>query len=348
MEQQPRHSIFRKMAACHKPVRVQMELTRQCNLDCVHCMVGAGMEEEPGLSGDEFRRLLRQLSAAGTFHLNLTGGEPFIRPDAAELIQAVFDEGFLLTLQTNGTLMQERHVELLKSHARQVRQIGISLYSAGPAAHDAVTRTPGSHEGAVSAILALRDAGLPVVAVMALTSVNADEYDGVERFCREHGLMFQFNTLITPRDDGGVSPLALRLDADRLCRLPKPWETFMDDLPLELGDLGPDRPLSAWCSMGATSCYITAAGDVRPCSTVNIPAGNVKSQSFEEIWLHGEIFEKIRAFRLKDFQCFECEHFPVCHPCPGLAFMEHGSFTAPAKEICRINSVFIGGKGDMR
>ena len=345
MIQVEHRDIFRKMAAHQCPARVQIETTRQCNLNCTHCMIihSAGAATAQALSFDEFESLLRQLREAGTFHINLTGGEVLVRPDAMRLLEAAFRERFLVTLQTNGTLLEPGHVSLLARHARQVRQVGISLYAMDPDVHDAVTRSPGSHAGALRAIHLLRGAGLPVVAVLTLTRTNAGEFDAVERFAAGHGLMFQFNTLIAPRDDGGSEPTRLRLDESLLCRLPQPWETFMDEerQRLDASEMQADSPLSAWCSMGATACYITATGDVRPCSVVNISAGNVRNTPFREIWDHGAIFQKLRAFRLGEFQCHACEHFPLCHPCPGLAYLEHGDFRVPAKEICRINSVFF-------
>lgn len=345
LKTETRHKIFRKMAARCQPVRVQMEFTRACNLDCVHCMVRHGREDTARqLSADEIKDLLGQFRSAGVIHLNVTGGEPFLRPDAADILQAVFDTGFMLTLQTNGTRLTPAHVSLLQRNAKRVRQAGLSLYAMNPDTHDAVTRTPGSHVRTLGAIRALRAAGLPVVAVMPITTINESEFPAVERFCADNGLMFQYNTLIVPRDDGGRTPLDYRLDAAALCRLPRPWETFMDDYnPTSPGDLDAGKSIEAWCSMGSSSCYITADGIVRPCSMVNEPAGSIREQPFGQIWRDSEIFQRIRAFRLEDFECFHCARFPRCHPCPGLAFLEHGSFTAPAREICRINDVFMDG-----
>jgi radical SAM protein with 4Fe4S-binding SPASM domain len=344
MRQESRKTLFRRMAGAHTPVRVQIEATRRCNLNCAHCMVinSAGQAGAPGLSLERFTHLLDELRRSGAFHINLTGGEPLCRPDATDMIRAVLDAGFLLTLQTNGTLLEAAHADMLAHSANRVRQVGVSLYSMDPAVHDAVTRTPGSHERTLRAISLLKSRGLPVVVVTALTRLNAASFEQVESFCRGNGLMFQYNTLITPQDDGGRAPLDLRLDDRLLCRLPKPWETFMDEdrMPAS-GELTPDSPLSSWCSMGATACYITASGDVRPCSVVSAPAGNLNQQSFEHIWAHSPLFKKLRAFKLSDFECFGCEHFPKCHPCPGLAFLEHGEFTAPPREVCRINSVFF-------
>jgi radical SAM protein with 4Fe4S-binding SPASM domain len=344
MKQEPRKLLFRRMAQRHMPARVQIETTRQCNLNCAHCMVvnSLGQAGAPGLSLERFAELLDELRRAGTFHINLTGGEPLCRPDALDMLGIALNAGFLLTLQTNGTLLENAHVDLLCERANRVRQVGVSLYSMDPAVHDSVTRTPGSHKRTLRAIHMLRRAGLPVVVVTALTRLNAHSFHDVESFCTGNGLMFQYNTLITPQDDGGRSPLDLRLQERLLCRLPRPWETFMDeDRAPAPGDLGPDSPLSSWCSMGATACYITATGDVRPCSVVNTPAGNLLHQSFEQIWTRSELFQKLRAYKLSDFECFQCEHFPTCHPCPGLAFLEHGEFTVPAREVCRINSVFF-------
>lgn len=341
MKQLERHIIFKRMAECNFPLRAQIEITRRCNLDCVHCMVkDIGIPASDELTLPEMKKLLSELAEAGVFHINITGGEPLARADSLEILGAIFEKNFYLTLQTNGVLLKDEHYELLKRRRKNIRQIGLSLYGTNPETHEKVTGVPGSHAATVDAILRLRADSHMVVVMTILSKINHAEFTSVENFCKEHDVMFQYNTMITPRDDGDTSALGLRLDADCLCALPKPWDAFLDTLTPGSEPLTPERPLSDWCSMASTTCYITANGDVRPCSIVTQPAGNVRALPFTEIWRESEFLNKIRSLQLKDFECCGCPQMPECHPCPGVAALENGGLTAIPKEICRINSVF--------
>jgi radical SAM protein with 4Fe4S-binding SPASM domain len=342
LRQLPREKLFRDLTGLCRPLRAQIELTRRCNLDCVHCSVkDAGAETDEWFTQDRFRMLLRELAGLGVFHVNITGGEPFARPDAAEMLKIVFDENFYLSLQTNGTLLRDEDFELLEGNAKRIRQIGVSLYGTKPPAHEAITRVPGSHALTTSAILRLKAAGLRVVATSVITNINYREFFDLDEFCRANDIALLFSTLITKRENGDGHPLTMRLDDEMLCSLPKPWETFIDDAPGSLAAPdGPDRPVSSWCSMGTTSFHITAWGEVRPCSIVRLPAGSLRNSSMADIWFNSELFARMRSMRAGDLECFGCESFPSCRPCPGIALMEHGSLEARPRELCRINSVF--------
>lgn len=347
MKQAARQEIFKKMALKNLPAHVRLELTRDCNLECVHCMVKHGEKQRGGLLAiPELRSLLSELSALGCFHVNVTGGEPFSRPDALEAISTIFEHDFFLTLQTNGTLLEPDALKLLKKNSKKVRQIGVSLYGVREDVHEYVTGVPGSHAAALEAIMKLSSLKLPVVVVSVMSALNHEEFHALESFCARKGLMFQFNTVIVPRDDGNEAPTRLRLEDKFLCRLPRPWETDWEENSTEAGELGPGQPLAAWCGMGQTTCYITSWGDVRPCSTVNLPAGNLRESSFTDIWNNSPVFKQIRSFRMDQFECFHCEQFSKCRPCPGLAFLEQGSFTEAPREICRITSVFKKKDGE--
>jgi len=347
MKQLTRQDVLNKFSDAKCPTSVRIELTRACNLDCVHCIVSGGSPAaRPELATDEILHLLDEISEAGAFHINITGGEPACRGDFLEILAAAFDRNFFVTLQTNGTLLTDEVFELLEANKKNIRQVGISLYGTQAGSHEIITRTPGSFELSLASAIRLKKAGLTVVIVSLMTKLNSNQFESLDALCKEHGFNFQFNTVITPRDNGDRSPCDLRLDESALVKLPKPWETFMDDHISDSSQIFPGAPLSSWCSMGCTLCYITSSGDVRPCSVITTPAGNIRESSFADIWRNASFLKEIRDLKVSDFECSSCSRFPRCRPCPGLAHLEHGSLTASPKEVCRIFSAFTDKDGE--
>jgi AdoMet-dependent heme synthase len=88
------------------------------------------------------------------------------------------------------------------------------------------------------------------------------------------------------------------------------------------------------CSAGHTYCYISPYGDVYPCVQFPLPCGNVRSQTFLEIWQQSKSMNEVRSIRLRDLPtCSACVHVEGCTRCPGLAFME-GSMRGPSSLDC--------------
>jgi AdoMet-dependent heme synthase len=115
---------------------VAWEMTRACNLACVHCRAGACAEPEPDqLSFEEGKALIDGIAKVGKPILIMTGGEPLIRTDFFDLARYAIKAGLRAVLATNGVLVDQ-------ATAREVASIGIprvSISLDGPTAefHDA-------------------------------------------------------------------------------------------------------------------------------------------------------------------------------------------------------------------
>lgn len=143
------------------PLSVPFVLTYRCNGRCTYC----GSPSRP--AGDEMSprqtaAVLQQVLDAGAERIGLTGGEPLLREDLGELIAVAREAGALVTVNTNGLLVEHRLDAL-----RDVSLLLVSLD--GPSSHHDRLRGLGSFEGAVQGIRAARSAGIPVGIVCTLT-----------------------------------------------------------------------------------------------------------------------------------------------------------------------------------
>lgn len=349
MIRRKRTVLFRELSQKSFPVRIQIEITRKCNLRCVHCVLDPGAVPAGELEPADYRRLLPQMREAGVFTLNLTGGELFTHPRIDEILGIILDSDFYVTLQTNGVLLKERHVKTLVSAGPKVRCVALSLYGAAPATHDAVTRSRGSHAKTLRTVRRLADAGINTEVSTLLMTLNHHEFGEIRNLCADLGVGHQFYSLIIPREGGDPGPLEYRMSEEMLRKLPRPWETFAADIgELDPADFTPEKSLDQWCTMGRTNGFITSVGNVLPCSIVNMTAGNVREKSFAEIWRESDVMSKLRSLKIGDFACSECGHFPKCRPCPGLGLYEHGDIFAAPAEVCRIAKIFLGEGGKVR
>jgi len=336
--------LVRLLARKNVPVKLRLELTRRCNLRCVHCKVVCDPEPRDELSPSEIREILPQLKKAGTFQLNLTGGEPFARPDIIEVLEVIFGFDFLINIQTNATLLEREHIELLKRNRDRIVRVGVSVYGGSPETHEAVTRVPGSFKKTIDTMLALIDAGVETAAFCLLMAENAGRHRETHEFLKSKNIFHQFSALMIAREDGCFAPLEHRVDDDILATLPIEWDKFLNPDPQSAPDgYPPETPISEWCIAGRMP-NILPNGDVVPCSVIRTPVGNVREQPFGEIYNNAPLFKELRALTVADLECSRCDFFPRCKPCIGIAFYESGSFTAKPSEYCRLTRHLLKGE----
>src|SRR5258708_31589800 len=160
----------------HSRVRLsgQIEVTRRCPLECLHCYNNLPMSDGEARSREldyaEHCRLLDQLADAGCLWLLYTGGEIFARRDFLDIYTYAKKKGFLVTLFTNGTLITESIADYLVEWPPF--SIEITLYGATPETYEKLTQVPGSYERCMRGIRLLLQRNLPMKLKSAASSTN--------------------------------------------------------------------------------------------------------------------------------------------------------------------------------
>ncbi len=159
-------------AAGKKPI-VVWNVSRRCNLRCIHCYSdsdrNAGAEE---LTTEEGKRLIDGCVAFRCPVLLFSGGEPLMRPDVVQLISYASSKGIRVVISTNGTMIDDAMAARLKDAA--VSYVGVSLDGAQPT-HDDFRRSPGSYFAAIEGIRACKRAGLKTGLRFTITKRNAGD-----------------------------------------------------------------------------------------------------------------------------------------------------------------------------
>lgn len=153
------------------PLSGTFELTPLCNMSCRMCYVRMSREQQeaahPLVRRDAWLDLARQAKEQGLLYLLLTGGEPLLHPDFREILTALHRMGLLVSVNTNGTLIDEEVVQWLRQ-APPVR-MNVTLYGASDETYDRLCRNPQGFTQATRAIRLLRDAGISVKLNCSLT-----------------------------------------------------------------------------------------------------------------------------------------------------------------------------------
>ncbi len=204
------------------PLQVSIEVTRRCPLECLHCYNNLAMGDLDAkrreLSKEEHFRMLDDLVEMGCFWVLYTGGEIFARKDFLEIYTYAKQKGFLITLFTNGTIVNEQIADYLAEWPPFA--IEVTLYGRTRETYEALTAIPGSYDRCLRGIKLLKDRGLPLKLKTVATSINKHEVLAMRQFAEEElGVEFKCDGQINPRIDCSQSPLAVRLTPEEVVAL---------------------------------------------------------------------------------------------------------------------------------
>jgi len=323
------------------PFAITFETTYACNERCIHCYMD---RNRPSLSLSEIKRVLDEIAAVGCLFVSFTGGEFFTRSDALEIVEYAGKLHFVIDILSNGTLITENNADMFTQYP--VRRVQISLYGATPKTHDSITRLSGSFEKTLNGIDFLTKAGIKVEIAFPLMGINFHERHLVQNLVKSLGCLISPSHIITARNDGRQDTFRLRLSNSQL-------KLFLEDKELSTLYAGrkpfqdhqlyfgfSDLTDAAPCYSGFNSCAITPSGRVLPCNQFLYEVGDLKKDSFSDIWHNSSQLQYLRSLTIgKLVECSKCQLLDSCARCPGLALLEGGNFLGPSPENCHIATI---------
>ncbi len=330
------------------PRLIAFEVTRSCNLDCIHCRAGASKGPYEGeLTTEEVFRILEEIREIAQPIIILTGGEPLLREDIFDIAKKCVELNLKPVLATNGTLIDEKVAENIKKAG--IARVSISLDGAEAKTHDDFRKMPGAFEGAIRGISALKKAGIPFQINTTITEINAEELPEIHRLVIKLGAVAHHIFVFVPVGRGkeikeeGLTPEEYErilnwfyeqrgksnLQLKATCA--PTYYRILRERAKEEGKkvtfetFGLDA-VTRGCLAGTGFCFISHRGVVQTCGYLEIPCGDLRTQSFKEVWENSEIFNKLRDFSNYKGKCGKCEYIRVCGGCRARAYYLKGDY----------------------
>jgi mycofactocin radical SAM maturase len=324
------------------PVNLTWEVTLACNLRCAHCLSASGQPAPRELDTAEALQAVEQIHRAGVFQVNFGGGEPFLRPDFEQILDACHERGLVTCISTNGTLIDRARVKRLSRSG--LVAIQVSLDGALEATND-VIRGEGTHRGATEALKFLADSPIPTSINTVLTATNALEIPALHELSKSLRVAFRVSRF-RPSGRGAVRWESLRPSPAQLVAFSS-WltstagvrtgDSFFSLTQQERQGLGLNL-----CGAAKLTCCLGPTGDMYPCAFLQRKefwAGSIRESTFQEIWDSSEIYASFRNLRIHS--CESCQRFDQCHGgCPAVAY-HLGRGVAGGDPECLINCVSV-------
>lgn len=347
--------MFQKATKNKSPLSGTFELTPMCNFNCKMCYIRKTPQEVAEMNGtqmtcEEWLKLARELREQGMLYLLLTGGEPFLWPDFWKLYEELAKMGFLISINTNGSLLDEKMVERLKKYPPT--RINLTLYGASEKTYRELCQIEGMYEKVCKNIEMIRKAGIPLKLNCSLTPYNKHDLESIVAFSKDRNLVLEAVTYMFPpirKDKNCIgenerfTPQEAAFYSLKQYHLQHGEEHYIEFLKkIVQGIAAPPGleehcidPLDGTmqCRAGKSVFWITWDGKLTPCGMLNEPCVDVRNQKFKEAWK--ELVQKSEAIHLSGV-CDSCSNRSFCHSCGAIAMAETGKMEGIPLYLCEM------------
>jgi radical SAM protein with 4Fe4S-binding SPASM domain len=334
------------------PFLIVWNVTRACNLNCVHCYESARTRAPDELDTAGAKLAVKKLADAGVAYVAFSGGEPLMRRDIFEMMQEVRRNEMAFSLATNGTLVTADVAERLKQ--LNCAFVQVSLDGATSQTHDSF-RGAKSFERTTQGIRNLVVVGIQVGVAATATKHNLWEIPSIVDKAEQLGAMLFMSYNFMPTSRGAamkrkdLSPtereellnwLAGQIGKRKLSLLSTAPQysricACAGQLSLTHFDtFGQNRAFAesamflgefvGGCGAGRLYCALEPNGDIEPCVFIPLRVGNILRDNFLEIWHNHPVFRKIRDRENFKGYCGSCEYRNMCGGCRTRAYAYFG------------------------
>lgn len=331
------------------PRLIFWELTKRCNLNCVHCRAEADDHEFSGeMPLSEIQSVTDDIVSFSKPIMILTGGEPLYRDDIFDIAGYMHDKGLRIALATNGTLIDN-------AIARKIRETGfervsISIDGKDATSHDDFRGIEGSFERAINGAHLLKSEGVDFQFNTTITRRNVDEIDEILNLAEGMGARALHIFMLVPVGCGVEIAETDMITKEKYEEVLNWFYDRTKDTKLEFkATCAPHyyriirqrareegrtitfetdgmSAMTRGCLAGSGVCFISHQGDVQPCGYLSLIAGNVLEKPFREIWENSTLFNELRELNNLSGKCGVCEYKTFCAGCRARAYYATGDY----------------------
>nr|WP_295970256.1 TIGR04053 family radical SAM/SPASM domain-containing protein [uncultured Bacillus sp.] len=329
------------------PFIVIWEVTRACQLKCVHCRADAQLTPDPNeLTHEEGIKLIDEIYEMDNPMLVFTGGDCMMREDLFELAEYAVKKGMRVSMTPSATS------NVTKEKMQRAKEVGLSRWGFSldaPRAeiHDKFRGTPGSFDLTIEKIKYLNELDMPLQINTVISRYNYDYLEEMAQLVAEMKVVMWYIFLLVPTGRGQLdacispaehekvfrwlyqlsktAPYDIKTTAAQHYRRVVLQEKVRDHL-IEKGEIHYEDTITTdFASMkdglkrapkgvndGNGFAFISHVGDVLPSGLLPIKAGNIREQPLSEIYREAKVFKELRQPDKYKGKCGVCEYNKIC------------------------------------
>ncbi len=292
-----------------------IEITPKCNFKCKHCYCAFKSEDE--MSFDKFKVIIDKLHNEGCLFLNLTGGEIFTHRRFSELYRYAKDKGFIVDLLTNGSLINQEHIEIFKK--LPPHNIAITLYGTNPEEYRAFTGE-NSFDSVLKTMDMLKDNNIHFVirTIAARTLKDSIKNGRFNEIATKYRTTFKYDPIIFPMTSGNQTPVRESLSVEEIVDLEYStecrkcaWEEMISE--------GADYKWT--CQAGTCSLAIDHKGVAYVCGLYREKGISMVEEDTRTVLAFLSDIHNKHNDIVENGECSKCVHRNYCKWCPAYSYI---------------------------
>ena len=347
--------LHRKASITKTPISGTFELSPLCNMDCRMCYIKMSKEKQESIArlrtNKEWIELAHKAKDKGMLFLLLTGGEPFLVKDFKELYIELHKMGFCISINSNGTMIDEEVIEWLKHYPPM--RINMTLYGASDETYGRLCNNPKGFTQVTKALSLLKENNIQVKLNCSVTPYNKDDLKQMIDFAEEHDLVIQATSYMFPplrkdetkigQNDRFIAEDAALYGAyisaysngfDRFKEYIESGQLALYDADDDCGIVEGDHMR---CRAGITSFWMTWEGKLLPCGMIPDRGLDPWEVGFDAAW---ENAKNIVSEITLPVKCAGCGKKDECKACAAMVYTETGTYDKVPQYRCEMTHCY--------
>ena len=322
----------RDKAEQRKPLHGQIELTYNCNYNCIHCY--SKNQSRKKLDFSFWKNIINQVHDSGGMELTFTGGDPLLHEDFLKVYQHAKKKGFLINIFTNGFNLNKEILDFLEDYPPL--SIEITINSLNKKNYERITRAKGAFEKVMKYIDEIKNRNLPLVLKCNGLKENKGEILKIKEFSESllGKKKFKFDSFVFAGLNQEEEPKKHRLTANEIRKIVSRDKDMLEENRKQLEDQQDFlNPAGLYhCTSWLTNYFINPQGILKFCHLSKKYSTDLKKELFTAGF---DKFLNILKEKYKvDSICISCKYKEYCYHCPARAYLETGSEEAPVEYYC--------------
>ncbi|MDP2922831.1 MAG: radical SAM protein [Candidatus Omnitrophota bacterium] len=330
------------------PLEGSIDLTYRCNNDCRHCWLRVSSDSreiKDELSFEEIKRVVDETRKMGCRRWSISGGEPMLRSDFAEIFEYITNNSISYSINTNGTLITPRIAQLMKKKGLKM----VALYGAIAETHDHITRNPGSFEMTMRGFVYLKEAGAGFMVQLIPMRDNYHQFKDMIKLAQSLSKHYRIGAAwfyLTACGDleRNKEIIRQRLDPKDVIELDKPDLSYEDRIRDEENHIycqkKDDKYLFSSCISNRRGFHIDPYGKATFCCFIKDLRlrYDLRDGNFKECWekFIPSLSKKVKITKEYEENCSSCELKKDCRCCPAYGYLEHLRFNTKVEYLCAV------------
>lgn len=330
------------------PIGGTLELLPLCNMHCRMCYIQKDkkqMEKEGRmLTCDEWLKIAEDLKESGILFLLLTGGEPLLFSEFERLYIELMHMGFVITINTNGTLIDDRYADLFCKYP--CRRINITVYGKDNETYGELCGNPRGYDQVMNAFRLLKERGVAVKANYTVSPWNFNQLSDIVALVNQKDIPISCASYTFPSPsgnnlDGRLSPedcAQCFINVAHQKNPTYPMEVLaratLDTMKMPIKN----HAAGYCCGAGKNGFWINWKGELACCGMMSDVSVSLKDRTFMDAW--NEIAPLFRNLPLCQ-ECENCHKRNMCPICMAANYTETGSTSGRPRYLCEVTDAMF-------